>query len=152
MLERELGLSQSSLYNAFGSKADLLDRVVDRYQQDLDAEVLARLEPADRDALVDFVDAVARWVGRDEHRGCLILNLATEDPAEGYRLDAYRLRLRRAVKPAVRSFTPDAGEAAARTDLVVSTVLGLVVSARAGAGRAELGRIRRALRTQILAW
>lgn len=152
ILERELGVSQSSLYNAFGSKAELLDLAVERYQSALDDEVLSRLDRADRTGLLDFVDAVVRWVGRDRHRGCLILNLAAEDPADGHRLAAYRTRLRRAIRPAVRSFTDDERLANARVDVLISAVLGLVVSARGGAGRAELTRLRRAIRTQILAW
>ena len=42
-LEASLGVTQSSLYHAFGSKAQLLDRALARYQTRLDHELLGPL-------------------------------------------------------------------------------------------------------------
>ncbi len=152
LLERELAVSQSSLYNTFGSKDGLLEQAVDRYASELDASVLARLDPPSRQALLDFVAAVVRWIGREDQRGCLILNLAAEHPDHGHRLKAYRRRLRRAIKPAVRTFTDDEQLVAARTELLVAAVLGLNVCARSGAADAELQRLGHGIRQQITAW
>lgn len=152
ILESELEISQSSLYNAFGSKEGLLDETVARYETKLDAAVLSRLEPPSREALADFVSAVVNWVSSDEHRGCLILNLAAEDASHGHRLKEYRTRLRRSLRPAVRSFTADSTQVNSRTELLVAAVLGLNVCARSGAGTRELKRMGREIKRQIAAW
>ena len=145
-------MSQSSLYNAFGSKAQLVELAVDEYTARLEADVVARLEPADREALLDFVGAVARWVGDERRPGCLILNLATEHPDQGHRLVAYRRRLRRAIKPAVADFTDDRKLVDERTELVITGVIGLGLAARTGASRDESTRLRQAIENQIRAW
>lgn len=151
-LERALAISQSSLYNTFGSKADFVDLVVEHYSAALEADVVAKLDTADRPGLLAFVDAVADWVGDDDHRGCLLLNVATEDPTQGFRLARYRERLRQAVGPAVASFTADPVLTDERTELVVASVIGLGLSARTGADRGELDALRRAITNQISAW
>lgn len=152
VLETELAISQSSLYNTYGSKDGLLDQTVDRYETKLNATVLSRLDEPSREALIDFVGAVVRWISRKERRGCLILNLAAEDRGQSHRLKAYRARLRRAIKPAIRTFTDVEDEVTARTDLLVAAVLGLNVCAKTGAGNAELNRIGQAIKQQIAAW
>lgn len=152
VLETELGISQSSLYNAYGSKEGLLDQTVARYERRLNAMVLSRLDEPSREALVDFVDAVVRWVGQDEHPGCLVLNLSAEDPDHAYRLKIYRTKLRRGLKPSVKTFTEDKAEADVRTELLLAAVLGLNLSAKSGASRAELRRIGNGIKHQINAW
>lgn len=152
LLEQELEVSQSSLYNAYGSKEGLLDRVIERYEAQLDEAVLQKLRPPSREAIVAFIDAVVGWVSQDRHRGCLVLNLAGEDREHAHRLKVYRRRLRRALKPAIRTFTDDATVADQRTELLVAAVLGLNLSATTGAGRAELNRIAAGLREQVIAW
>ena len=69
-LETRLGLSQSSIYNAFGSKAGLMEAALDRYEQRLGAAVVSRIDPA-RDAttnLDDFLTALVEWVDQGERR------------------------------------------------------------------------------------
>ncbi|MPZ63500.1 MAG: TetR family transcriptional regulator [Propionibacteriales bacterium] len=66
-LEASLGLSQSSIYNAFGSKAELLTAALDRYESRIDAALVAPLEASDRglEAVDDFLTAVHRWITHD---------------------------------------------------------------------------------------
>lgn len=153
-LEQALGISQSSLYNAFGSKEQLFDEVVARYEKRLDAAVLSLLDrpDADRDALLDFLDAVVAWIQHDGHRGCLVLNLAAESDEGAARVTAYRATLRSLVAPAIASFTSDEEDVEARTELLVAAILGLNISARGGADDAELGRLAAGIEHQVRAW
>lgn len=153
-LENELGLSQSSLYNAFGSKEELFSRVVDRYEKQLDATVLSHLAGPDPDraSILSFLDELVDWVHGAEHRGCLVLNLAAESEENGSRVKAYRTKLRRLLRPALRSFTSNGDDVEARTELLVAVVLGLNISARSGASRAELRRLVNGIKHQVNAW
>ena len=153
-LEDELEISQSSLYNAFGSKDGLFDQVVERYTQRLDREVLSLLDRpgVGRPELLSFIDAVVAWVDDDRHRGCLVLNLAAEGADRDDRLTAYRIRLRELFEPAVESFTGDPASTGDRVQLLVAAVLGLNISARGGADRDELHRMAEAIRAQIRSW
>ena len=153
-LEQDLGISQSSLYNAFESKEELLSRAIERYGEALDSEVLTHLDTddADRASLHRFLDAVTEWVSDDNHRGCLLLNLATESSDGAQRAKLYRTRLRRLVGGAVRSFATDPTTVTARTEVIVSAVLGLNITARSGASKNELRRLRDGVKHQIQAW
>ena len=152
-LEAELGLSQSSLYNTFGSKHEFLDRVIGRYQERLADEVLAPLATADpdRERIVGFIESLTEWVG-ERGRGCLVLNLAAEDPRHADRLGDYRATLRDLLTPAVASFTPSDDDVERRVDLLVASVFGLNVTARSGAPRAELNRMAMAIVEQVRDW
>ena len=158
-LEQELGISQSSLYNAFGSKEDLVTRALDRYSERLESAVLSHLTgvaPDDdpdeaRAKLLRFVDAVRHWVADDAHRGCLLLNLAAEADT-GERMNDYRATLRRLIETAVDRLSPSADQRAARTELLLAAVLGLNISARTGASAEELSQLAGGIAHQIEAW
>jgi len=147
-LESALGISQSSIYNAFGSKQGLLDTAVDRYEQRLHSDVLSHLEvdEPDQSALLAFVNAMTEWICGDATSGCLVLNLAAEQPDQRYRIESYAARLRESLRPALASFTVEQAEIEARTELLVAAVFGLNILARSGTGPAprrdqsDLGR------------
>lgn len=153
-LETELGISQSSLYNAFGSKEQLFEQAVDQYQQRLDEVVLSHLDRPDPDraAIIDFLTAVVSWIGNTEHPGCLVLNTAAESSDDAGRMHAYRARLRDLFRPALRSFTPDEADVEARSELLVAAVLGLNISARSGAGPDELEQLSAGIKHQVASW
>ncbi len=153
-LESALGVGQSSIYNTFGSKRELLDQVVDRYEERLRADVLAALEVPNpgKSEIVDFVEAMTAWVGSGETPGCLVLNLAAERSDQGYRVAAYLTTLRRLLGVALASFTDESSVVAARTELLVAAVLGLNILARSGASGDELTAISAAVEAQIYAW
>lgn len=154
ILEQSLGISQSSLYNAFGSKEKLFDQVVTRYEQQLDATVLVHLDRPDPDraAIIDFLHALVAWIHHDDHSGCLVLNLSAEGGDDIGRMQVYRDRLRQLLGAPVRSFTEDAAEAEARTELLIAAILGLNISAQGGTDRAELNRLCDGIRHQVEAW
>ncbi len=71
-LATALGISQSSLCNAVGSKAELLRTAMDRYEAAVDAQVVTPLLEADEGVGVLWMlfDALRRWVADDGRRGC----------------------------------------------------------------------------------
>ena len=156
MLERELGITQSSIYNAFGSKQNLLDRALDRYVARIDSEVLAPLnapEANDKDLLA-FVDRLMVWISNPEQPGCLLLNLLgetkTSDPALVERARAYRDRLRQVFQGALASHGE--AEAAQRAEVMLASVLGINISAYGGASPEELTMLANGLRSQLTEW
>lgn len=153
-LEQSLGISQSSLYNAFGSKEKLFEQVVARYEQQLQTEVLVHLDRPDPDraAIIAFLDALLPWIRHDEHSGCLVLNLSAESGDDVERMDRYRAMLRDLLKAAVASFTDDDRETELRSDLLVAAILGLNISARSGADMDELVRLCDGIKHQVEAW
>ena len=156
VLEQELALSQSSIYNAFGTKAELLGLALDRYLERIDAEIVSPLDGADAglDVLLAFVDDLFEWISDDHRRGCLMLNLLAEqgdnDAVLVERARQYRDRLRLAFRAVLTEVAPQ--HAAYRSELVLGTVMGLNIAARGGATIAELAALADALRAQIRAW
>lgn len=158
-LEAKLGITQSSLYHAFGSKAGLLDAVLDRYQSTVNESLLRPLRHNSdgRSALETFFRDIGAWMAEDG-RGCLMVNLmADEAPtntAVAARTKAHRVRVRAALRVAVDRTCPTAGSDVVehRTSLLLATTLGLNIAARAGASPAELGRIVTGIEAEIRSW
>jgi len=138
---KALGITPPSFYNAFGSKAALFDKVLDRY-----AGSFGRFIP---DALAgggDVVSAVERvlndaarlYAKRDGIAGCLVFDGArgSSDP------EAVALTARRMVASQAMLAARIAGEYPERADELASIVLialkGLSAAARDGAGTDEL--------------
>ncbi len=161
-LETALGLSQSSIYNAFGSKKDLLEAALNRYEELTDQELLRPLERASTGlAAVDtfFVD-LGHWVTHEGRRGCMLINMMAEDGGETdaitRRARVYRTRVRDALRESVvravsegetRDIDPDDC-----ADLLLGLVLGLNIAARGGASDVELATLLDAVRAQIRSW
>lgn len=161
-LEASLGLSQSSLYNAFGSKLGLLNAALDRYETLIDDELLTPLETSDAgiDAIDGFLVALGQWVTGDGRKGCMLINMMAEDggrtSALRDRTDRYRGRVRLAVLHALERGAR-AGEIAfdaldIRADLLMAMVLGLNIAARGGIDTGEIERLLAAARHQLEAW
>ena len=161
-LENALGLSQSSIYNAFGSKQDLLEAALDRYEEMTNREMLCPLEQSNEglEALEHFFVALGRWVTHDGRRGCMLINMMAEDGgttdkvtlrARAYR-DRVRDALREALARAARMGETTEEGLDGRADLLLGLVLGLNIAARGGAGEPELERLLGAVRIQIRSW
>lgn len=161
-LEAKLGLSQSSLYNAFGSKQNLLSAALDRYEHRIDEELLQPLETSagGLDAIDAFFVSLAHWVTHEGRRGCMLINLMAEDgggsEAIVARTRGYRKRVRRAFRNAVAR-AARAGETTgdaidARADLLMGMVLGINIAARGGAPASELRRFLGGVRNEIARW
>ena len=161
-LEASLGLRQSSLYNAFGSKRDLLAATLDRYEALTAKELLEPLAgaPDGIGAIERFLARLGRWVTRGGRRGCLLINMMAEDGGATEELKlrtrAYRRRVRVALREALsRAATrgeTSAADLESRADLLLGLVLGYNVAARGGASRGELGRMLAAARGQLASW
>lgn len=103
-LSDELGISQSSLYNAFGSKARLQELALDRYEQRTATALLEGLEAetAGLDALRTFLRELTAWVSAGDRAGCMIINLMTDEPETfKERTSTYRARVRAALEGAL---------------------------------------------------
>ncbi|MGV8964669.1 MAG: TetR/AcrR family transcriptional regulator [Cellulomonas sp.] len=158
-LEAELGITQSSLYNAFGSKASLLDAVLDQYQAAVDHSLLGPLRQAQdgRAGLSAFFRDLGESMAIDG-RGCLMVNLMADEaptnPAIAARTLAHRDRVRASLRIAMNRLCGDLGAATVehRTDLLLATTLGLNIAARGGASAAEIGRLVAGIEAEITAW
>ncbi len=155
-LESALGISQSSLYNAFGSKQGLMEAALDRYEKLTEDALLTPLETAEGlDGISEFFEALAAWVTGDGRRGCMIINLMAENGGADDLVDKRTRRYRRRVRDALRDALLRAGiesHAEVRADLLFGEVLGINVVARGGAGSSEVARLLAAARHLIDSW
>ncbi len=162
-LEAKLGLKQSSIYNAFGSKCGLLEAALDRYEVLTDQELLTPLERSREGltAIDTFFITLYHWVTHKGRRGCMLINMMAEDGGETEaiteRTNNYRNRVRKAFKKTLKQ-SHEGGEMIdveaieARADLLVSLVLGLNIAARGGLSETELEKMLDAARGQIRSW
>ena len=161
-LEAALGINQSSIYAAFGSKGELLDRALERYQTLLDRELIGPLaDGADGLAAIDaFLAGLASWLVADECRGCMIGRLMGEaggpHPATTARVDAYRKRLRAALAAALGRAAEDGDldqeSIPSRIDLLVGTVLGLNLAVLSGRTAQEITALADGARAEVARW
>ena len=155
-LEAEIGISQSSIYNAFGSKDGLIELIMTRYLDRHERIVLSTLAKPDADAdhrgLLDFIEAMVQWVGDDEHPGCLLLNYSNASDRGRELAVQYRERVRQLVTPIIARETDDEDLTRHRTELLVAAVLGLSTVAGSGADQAELRRLADGITSQITDW
>ena len=156
VLEAELGLKQSSIYNAFGSKNALLLRALDRYLERLDESLVASLDDptAGLDQLIVFLVGVQEWVTTVDHPGCLLFNTlgqsGSDDLAVVARATTYRARVRSVLTQLFANM--EIAEPGARAELVLATMMGFSLSAHGGADAAELDALGSALWMQITEW
>ena len=139
-LTKAIGINPPSFYSAFGSKAALFERVMDRYAANgLTLEAFASPGVAPATTLHAYLTTAARLYAADPHEaGCLVFEAARGGvEAEGTivarsRKDACRERIRAFIgqsHPAVADIAADA---------VVATMSGLSAAAREGWGEARL--------------
>lgn len=161
-LEAALGIRQSSLYNAFGSKHGLFSAALDRYESMTSSTLLEPLEASAEGlaAIHRFFDDLALWVSADGRGGCMIINLMAEDGGESgeiaARTAAYRARVRASLAYALRrAGALDETLATAietRADLLFGSVLGINIAARGGAASDELGALVAATHYLVDSW
>jgi len=152
------GLSTSSLYNAYGSKLDLLVAALDHYSETvLDGYMVGPLARG-TDGLADidaYLDRLAATIDSTHPRGCLAVNTIAEfrdpPPAVAARTARFRNQLRHGLRAAL-SRASSLGEVPAdaverRADALVPIVVAfnLLVAARAPA--AETRDVLTAART-----
>lgn len=130
-LQEQLGISQSSLYHAFGSKDGLQLAALDAYEAATADALIVPLEQADdpRAGLVVFLEGLAAWVTGDGKAGCMVINLMADEPDRfADRTAAYRARVRAAIRGALAR--TDVADVEQVTDLVFGQVLAINVLAR----------------------
>jgi TetR/AcrR family transcriptional regulator, transcriptional repressor for nem operon len=153
-LERELGLGQSSITAAFGSKADLADAALARYLELLDRDLLRPLRegPGGLAAIDRFLADLSDWHAADGGRGCMVGRLMCEgahsDPRVAARVGAYRATIR----AALATGESEAGALEERRDLVIAVVLGLNLAIQSGDDPERSRALARAGRAQVAAW
>ncbi len=161
-LEQALGLSQSSIYNAFGSKQGLLELALDRYVQLSDEALVHPLQSAESglDGIEGFFLAIKRFGGHKDRPGCVLINLMVEDGEDNKpvveRARRYRKRVRTALVDALRR-AAEAGETHAediegRADLLMCLALGLNVAIRGGGAPAEIERMLKSAIAHCQSW
>jgi len=135
-----LGINPPSFYAAFGSKAGLYARVLDRYN-DGNAIPLASLLRADRpvaECLAAVLEESARYYAADpEAAGCLVLEgVRCNDREARDAARAYNLAAEGVIRAFIASRHPE--EAERLTDFVSTTMSGLSAKARNGHGLDKL--------------
>ena len=129
-----LGINPPSFYAAFGSKAGLYDRVLDRYNR-ANAIPLGDLLRSDRPVaacLADVLEAAARYYTADPAAsGCMVLEgvRSTDQTARDAAL-AFNLAAERVIHDYVAARHPE--QAQRLTDFVSTTMSGLSAKARNG--------------------
>ena len=160
-LTAQLGLSTSSLYGAFGSKAELFEEAVrtyaERYREIYEQAVAAtEFRTVVERVLTDSVHEFTR--PDEEHPGCLLSSAAMADSTSTLDTSAYfaelqghnerilRARVERAVE---EGELPTDSDASALTGLIQSIWHGLSARANLGADRADLLAVARLGHTLI---
>ena len=161
-LERALGMGQSSITGAFGTKADLADAALARYLETLQRELLDPLRdgPGGLVAIDRFLAALSDWHCADGGRGCMVGRLMCDgsrsEPQIAKRVQGYRVILRSALDAALARAAAggeisaeDLGE---RRDLVIAIVLGMNLAVQAGYDLPAQRALARAGRAQVRSW
>lgn len=149
----ELGIKPPSFYAAFGSKAGLFERALDRYvRSDANVFVTAR---AAGGTVIDVVErtlhlAATIYPDCDGVAGCMVVDSArnSADPQARALAAAAKGESRKALEHFIAAEYPD--HAAGLADLVAIALAGMSAAARDGASAATLGdfaaRMSRAFR------
>ena len=135
-----LGINTPSFYSAFGSKAGLYSRALDRYAED-GAIPLSEILRDDRpvaEALAEVLEEAARrYAGSDDATGCLVLEgTRCNDPEAREVARAFNIAAEDVVRAYVSARHPEAAESV--TDFVSTTMSGLSAKARNGYGLERL--------------
>lgn len=157
-----LGLTQSSIYNAFGSKQGLLTATLERYEAIATEQLVRPLEDsAEGVAAIElFFSNLGGWVTGEGRHGCMLINMMAEDggttDALTQRARTYRWRVRDALHLALTR-AAEQGEIVgasceSRADLLLGLVLGFNIAARGGASVRELARLMSAVQRQLADW
>jgi TetR/AcrR family transcriptional repressor of nem operon len=162
-LTRAMGLTRSSLYQAFGSKEALFRAALDHYGATRIGPVLAALDtegPLDAAVGAFLEGVVALGTADDAHRGCLV-SCALADAAGAYpafqamfaeRFTLVERRIAERIRRAVaEGATPGETDADALGAAIGALAHGLMLRARAGTAPDSLSQAARAARPMLAA-
>ncbi|MES2898323.1 MAG: TetR/AcrR family transcriptional regulator [Pseudomonadota bacterium] len=133
-LTKALGINPPSFYAAFGSKAGLYARILDRYAAS-GAIPLKQIFGADRpmgEALAEVLEVAAQYYAADAcATGCMVLEgTRCNDPEAREAALGFHIAAQELIRNAIAERHPH--EAAALADFVCTTMAGLSASARHG--------------------
>jgi TetR/AcrR family transcriptional repressor of nem operon len=161
-LEAVTGVGLSSLNKIFGTKEQILNRALDRYEALIDRELIG---PMERDAdglraIRTYFRNLVGFISNDGRCGCLIVNLMAETDAIGDELtkriqdfrDYLRGVFRRALGRASREETITGAAVEPRIELLMMSVLGLNSAARGGGPVSELRAMQKAVDVLLDSW
>ncbi|MFM0646061.1 TetR/AcrR family transcriptional regulator [Paraburkholderia bryophila] len=149
-LAKSTGLTQPSLYNAFGDKRGLYLRALEHYLEHTLRERINRLETtmtAAQRVTMFFHEIIERAIADPDQRGCMLVNSALETTSDDQafratvaaELDELQAFFRRCVAEAQQSgeiaTTVAADDAAAH---LLATLIGIRILARVKPQRAQL--------------
>jgi len=152
-LRAELGITQASLYAAFGSKEQLFHEAVELYRQTAGFSTTAALATrgSAREAIRAMLQAaVDAFSAPDSPGGCLLILGATNCPVESKAVQDHLLSIRRQISQSISNrlkqgqHDGDVPKTASLTALTAyfSTVLhGLALQSRDGASRKTLTQV-----------
>jgi len=152
-LRAELGITQASLYAAFGSKERLFQEAVELYRQTAGFGTTAALATGDsaREAIHAMLQAaVNAFSAPDAPGGCLLILGATNCPVESKTVQDHLLSIRRQISQSILNrlkkgqYEGDVPTTTSLTALTAyfSTVLhGLALQSRDGASRKILTQV-----------
>jgi TetR/AcrR family transcriptional repressor of nem operon len=139
-LQAATRLSRSSLYETFGSKRGLFDRVAASYLDEVIGPLLEPMEAegAGRDELVAYFLALSNFLRSSPRnvatRGCLMLNTAMElnilDKDAARVVRGYRQRVRDAIFHALGGMAVDIVDVDGKADVLTAGQVGLMVTSR----------------------
>jgi AcrR family transcriptional regulator len=156
-----MGLTKSSLYQAFGSKEALFAKVVERYRSGHASYRNTALQEATPRRIAERLLFGAAQLHSDASTpaGCLELNASLACSAESEQVRAgivkVRLAFRRKLRDRLRALAETGAKLPAGMDadsaalLLTTTMLGMGAQARSGSSRNELQQIARAA---LLCW
>jgi AcrR family transcriptional regulator len=160
-MAKATGLSTSSLYNTFGTKAQTYERVMERYYEEI-SRMLAPLEEGRRgiEDLLEFVGLIEMQLrGPFGASGCLFVmstaSLAGRSDISLHYATEHRERAKAAVEATLTrarelgEHVPDPEVAAT---MMVATFQGILGLARATAAGEEVFRTLDAVRVMIRSW
>jgi TetR/AcrR family transcriptional repressor of nem operon len=154
-LAREMGIGGASLYNTFGGKRALFERVLERYANRSTRERITRLEAnhRPREAIRAFLaEVIERSLKDSDCKGCLLVNsaldVAPHDPQLGRAVTGYLEEIRSFFQRAVEAAntageTPPGTDANALSIHLLGVLMGMRVLARTGARRRTLEAVVR---------
>lgn len=133
-LTQALGINPPSFYAAFGSKAELYRKVLERYAL-TDALPLRQILAADRPlamALAQLLEEAARRYAADPvAAGCLVLEgMHCDDPQARAAASVYHLAAQELIRSSIAARYPQQAQLVA--DFVATSMAGLSASARHG--------------------
>lgn len=149
---KAMGITPPSFYNAFGSKAALFEKVLDRYAADCGsfvADALAIDGPSAGAIEHMLLEAARRYPARDGVAGCLVLDSARNSPDADAAASTRRRKdeSRALIVARIAQDRPD--RAAEVADIAMIALNGMSASARDGADEAALTGFARATAAAI---